>query len=75
MIGHYRRPMGRRDGGGLDEMVIAYDTESVPDADHLPDDGSETPARRDDSDVVAGEAVLRSHPDELRALPDPCTHA
>jgi len=56
-------------------MVIAYDTESVPDADHLPDDGSETPARRDDSDVVAGEAVLRSHPDELRALPDPCTHA
>jgi len=77
MIGHYRRPdapWADEIQEALDEMVIAYDTEPVPDADGLPDDVSETPALRDDGDVIAGEAALRSHPDELRALADPCTH-
>lgn len=73
MIVLYRRPddpWADEIQEALDEMVIAYEVESVPDADHLPDDVSEIPALRDDGDVIAGEAALRSHLDELRALMD-----
>jgi hypothetical protein len=52
----------------LDEMVIAYETESVPDADALPADVPDTPALRDDGEVITGEAALRTHLEELRAL-------
>jgi hypothetical protein len=52
----------------LDEMVIAYETERVRSADALPDDVPETPALRDDGEIVTGETALRDHLDDLRTL-------
>jgi hypothetical protein len=59
MIVLYRRP---------DDMVIAYETEAVEDEATLPSDVPELPALRDDEEVVTGEAALRAHLDDLRAL-------
>jgi len=52
----------------LDEMVIAYETETVEDDRALPDDVPDLPALRDDDEVVTGEAALRDHLDDLRDL-------
>ncbi|MFB6247661.1 MAG: hypothetical protein ABEL97_03740 [Salinibacter sp.] len=71
MIVLYRRPddpWADEVQEALDEMVIAYETESVPDADALPADVPDTPALRDDGEVIAGETALRTHLEELRAL-------
>ena len=71
MIVLYRRPddpWADEVQEALDEMVIAYETESVPDADALPADVPDTPALRDDGEVITGEAALRTHLEELRAL-------
>jgi hypothetical protein len=71
MIVLYRRPddaWADEVQDALDEMVIAYDTRIVHDPDDLPPDVPETPALRDDDEVVVGEDALRVHLDELRAL-------
>jgi glutathione S-transferase len=71
MIVLYRRPddpWADEVQEALDEMVIAYETESVPDADALPADVPDTPALRDDGEVITGGAALRIHLEELRAL-------
>ena len=52
----------------LDEMVIAYETETVTDDAALPDDVPDTPALRDDGEVITGEAALRTHLEELQEL-------
>jgi hypothetical protein len=52
----------------LDDMVIAYETEQVGDSTALPDDVPDTPALRDDGEVITGEAALRDHLDDLREL-------
>ena len=52
----------------LDEMVIAYETETVEDDRALPDGIPDLPALRDDDEVVTGEAALRDHLDDLRDL-------
>jgi len=52
----------------LDEMVIAYESELVRAPDALPDDVPETPALRDDGEIVTGEAALRDHLDDLQDL-------
>jgi glutathione S-transferase len=71
MIVLYRRPddpWADEVQEALDEMVIAYETETIPGADAPPSDVPDTPALRDDGEVVAGEAALREHLDELRQL-------
>lgn len=71
MIVLYRRPddpWADEVQEALDEMVIAYETEVVRDAAALPADVPETPALRDDEEVVTGEAALRDHLDDLRVL-------
>lgn len=52
----------------LDEMVIAYDTETVEDETSLPGDVDDLPALRDEEKVVTGETALREHLDHLRDL-------
>jgi len=52
----------------LDEMVIAYETESIEEASDRPADVPELPALRDEGEIVTGEANLREHLDELRDL-------
>jgi len=52
----------------LDQMVIAYETETVEDDRALPDDIPDLPALRDDDEVVTGEAALRDRLDHLRDL-------
>jgi glutathione S-transferase len=52
----------------LDEMVIAYETETVEDDRALPDDIPDLPALRDDDEIVTGEVALREHLDDLRDL-------
>lgn len=52
----------------LDEMVIAYETEVIPEADARPDDVPTLPALRDDGEVVTGKDALRDHLDRLRTL-------
>jgi hypothetical protein len=52
----------------LDDMVIAYETEVVASPDARPADVPDTPALRDDGEVIAGEAALREHLEHLRAL-------
>jgi len=52
----------------LDEMVIAYETESIEEASDRLADVPELPALRDEGEIVTGEANLREHLDELRDL-------
>lgn len=52
----------------LDEMVIAYEAETIADTAALPDDVPERPALRDDGEVITVEAALREHLDHLREL-------
>jgi len=52
----------------LDDLVIAYEVESVESEASLPSDVPELPALRDDEAVVTGEEALRNHLDDLRAL-------
>jgi len=71
MITLYRRPDDTRADevqNALDEMVIAYETESVTSETALPSDVPETPALRDDGEVVTGETALQTHLEELRTL-------
>jgi len=71
MITLYRRPndsWADEVQTALDEMVIAYEPETVTDDAALPDDVPETPALRDDGEIITGEAALHTHLEELRAL-------
>jgi glutathione S-transferase len=71
MITLYRRPddaWADEVQTALDEMVIAYETETVTDDAALPDDVPDTPALRDDGEVITGEAALRTHLEELQEL-------
>lgn len=71
MITLYRTPNGSWADDiqeALDEMVIAYETETIETDAEGPDDVSELPALRDDGEVITGEAALREHLDHLRAL-------
>jgi hypothetical protein len=71
MITLYRRPddaWADEVQTALDEMVIAYETETVADDAALPDDMPDTPALRDDGEVITGEAALRTHLEELQEL-------
>ena len=52
----------------LDEMVIAYETETIEADTERPDDVPSLPALRDDGEVVTGESTLRTHLDHLREL-------
>jgi hypothetical protein len=52
----------------LDEMVIAYETEIIEAEAERPADVPSLPALRSDGEVVTGEAALRDHLDQLRAL-------
>ncbi len=71
MITFYRRPddpWADEIQSALDDMVIAYETETVQAGASLPDDVPDLPALRDDGEVVTGEAALRSRLDDLRTL-------
>ena len=71
MVTLYRRPddpWADEIQEALDDMVIAYETEPVADATALPDDVPDTPALRDDEEVITGEAALRAHLEDLRQL-------
>ena len=71
MITLYRRPddaWADEVQTALDEMVIAYETETVTDDVTLPDDVPDTPALRDDGEVITGEVALRTHLEELQEL-------
>jgi glutathione S-transferase len=71
MITLYRRPndaWADEVQTALDEMVIAYETETVTVDAALPDDVPDTPALRDDGEVITGEAALRTHLEELEKL-------
>lgn len=71
MITLYRRPDDPRADEiqeALDEMVIAYETETIDDGRSPPEDVDDLPALRDEDDVVTGEAALREHLDHLRDL-------
>ena len=71
MITLYRRPDDARADDiqkALDNMVIAYETETVEPRTALPDDVPETPALRDDGEVITGEAALNEHLEQLADL-------
>jgi len=71
MITFYRRPddpWADEIQEALNEMVIAHETESVSEAAALPADVPETPALRDEEEVITGEAALRDHLEDLRQL-------
>ncbi len=71
MITLYRRPDSARADEvqkALDEMVIAYETESLEDEAARPEDVPKLPALRDDGEVVTGEEALDEHLDTLREL-------
>jgi hypothetical protein len=71
MITLYRRPESTRADEvqeALDEMVIAYETESMENETALPEDVPELPALRDDGEIVTGEEALDEHLDALREL-------
>jgi hypothetical protein len=71
MVTLYRRPddaWADEIQEALDEMVIAYETETIADDEARPDDVPDTPALRDDGEVVTGEDALRAHLEELRQL-------
>ncbi|MFO8099840.1 MAG: hypothetical protein R6T83_09510 [Salinibacter sp.] len=69
MVTLYRRPDDPRADeleAALDEMVIAYETETV--AADPPDDVPELTALCTDGDVITGAAALQETLDTLRAL-------
>lgn len=69
MVTLYRRPDDPRADeleAALDEMVIAYETETIAAA--PPDDVPELPALCTDGDVITGAAALQETLDTLRAL-------
>jgi hypothetical protein len=71
MITLYRRPddpWADEIQDALDEMVIAYETETIDDAATPPEDVPALPALRDEEEIVTGKADLRAHLDELRDL-------
>lgn len=71
MVTLYRRPDDDQADAiqeTLDEIVIAYETETIANGEALPDDVPDTPALRDDGDVITGEADLSAHLDELTEL-------
>ena len=73
MITFYRRPQddwADEIQQALDEMVVAYETETVELGTALPDDVPETPALRDDGEVITGEAALNEHLEQLADLMD-----
>lgn len=71
MVTLYRRPEDPQADeiqDVLDEIVIAYDVESIgPDA-APPRDVPDLPALRTDGEVVTGAAALQETLDDLRAL-------
>ena len=71
MLTLYRRPDDARADevqDTLDEIVIAYETETIADDTALPDDVPDTPALRDDGEVISGEAALNEHLQKLTDL-------
>lgn len=71
MITLYRHPDDARADEiqeALDEMVIAYETETIENESSTPEDIPDLPALRDEGEVVTGEAALRAHLDDLRDL-------
>lgn len=71
MVTLYRRPDDDKADAiqaTLDDIVIAYETKTVEADAPLPDDISETPALRDDGDVITGETDLKAHLEELTEL-------
>lgn len=71
MITLYRRPDDDRADSiqnTLDEIVIAYETETISEDGLLPDDVPTTPALRDDGTVITGETALDEHLQELTDL-------
>jgi hypothetical protein len=71
MITLYRRPDGEEADeiqAALDEMVVAYETETIEGEAARPDDVPTLPALRDDGDVITGAEALREHLDHLREL-------
>jgi len=71
MITFYHRPddaWASEIQQALDEMVIAYETETIGEGASPPEDVPGLPALRDDGDVITGETALREHLDHLRDL-------
>lgn len=71
MITLYRRPdnaWADEIQEALDEMVIAYETETIAEEKSPPEDVPSLPALRDDENVITGGAALRDHLDQLRDL-------
>ncbi len=71
MITLYRRPDSAPADeiqAALDDMVIAYETEVVSDANALSDDVPTLPALRDEGEVFTDSKALETHLEELREL-------
>lgn len=71
MVTLYRRPddaWADDIQSALDDMVIAYETETIDDGTVPPDDVSQLPALRDDEEVITGREALRERLDALRSL-------
>ena len=71
MVTLYRRPdnpWADEIQEALDDMVIAYETETIVDDQSLPDEVPTLPALRTDGRIVTGEAALRECLGDLRAL-------
>lgn len=71
MITLYRRPddpWADEIQEALDEMVIAYETETLQSETAPPDDVGNLPALRDEGEIVTGKRALQAHLEELRTL-------
>ena len=71
MVTLYRRPGDPRADdiqAVLDEIVIAYDIETIPSDTDPPSDVPDLPALRTDGEVVTGAADLQDALRDLRAL-------
>lgn len=71
MITLYRSPddgLGHEIERALDDMVIAYETETVHDESRLPADIPTLPALRDEGTVITGKDALRTHLEHLENL-------
>lgn len=71
MITLYRSPedeLGHEIERALEDMVIAYETETVHDESTLPADIPTLPALRDEGTAITGEDALRSHLQHLARL-------
>ncbi len=71
MVTLYRRPDDPHADelqSALDDMVIAYETETIQAGASPPNDVPKLPALRTDGDVVTGAAALQETLDDLRAL-------